>query len=82
MPENLFETQYDLTKKTKLREFYESKKILIYSSVLSVIIIIASYYYPINMRLIYYVMFLSVLITFLTGLDYLNYYLKQLKYKR
>ena len=45
MPENLFETQYDLTKKTKLREFYESKKILIYSSVLSVIIIIASYAY-------------------------------------
>ena len=45
MPENLFETQYDLTKKTKLREFYESKKILIYSSVLSIIIIIASYAY-------------------------------------
>ena len=45
MPENLFETQYDLTKKTKLREFYESKKILIYSSVLSVIIIIVSYAY-------------------------------------
>ena len=45
MPENLFETQYDLTKKTKLREFYESKKILIYSSLLSLIIIIASYVY-------------------------------------
>ena len=45
MPENLFETQYDLTKKTKLREFYESKKILIYSSILSLIIIIASYAY-------------------------------------
>ena len=45
MPENLFEAQYDLTKKTKLRELYESKKILIYSSVLSVIIIIVSYAY-------------------------------------
>jgi tetratricopeptide (TPR) repeat protein len=45
MPENLFETQYDLTKKTKLREFYESKKIIIYSSVLSLIIVIASYTY-------------------------------------
>jgi len=45
MPENLFETQHDLTKKTKLREFYESKKIIIYSSVLSLIIVIASYTY-------------------------------------
>jgi len=45
MPENLFETQYDLTKKTKLREFYESKKIIIYSSVLLLIIVIASYAY-------------------------------------
>ena len=45
MPENLFETQYDLTKKSKLREFYESNKILIYSSILTLIIIIASYSY-------------------------------------
>ena len=45
MPENLFETQYDLTKKSKLREFYESKKILIYSSILILIIIFASYSY-------------------------------------
>ena len=45
MPENLFETQYDLTKKSKPREFYESNKILIYSSILTLIIIIASYSY-------------------------------------
>ena len=45
MPENLFETRYDLTKKSKLREFYESNKILIYSSILALIIIFASYSY-------------------------------------
>jgi predicted negative regulator of RcsB-dependent stress response len=45
MPENLFETQYDLTKKSKLREFYESNKILIYSAILTLIIIIVSYTY-------------------------------------
>ena len=45
MPENLFETQYDLTKKSKPREFYESNKILIYSSILTLIIIIVSYSY-------------------------------------
>ena len=49
MPENLFETRYDLTKKTKLREFYESNKILIYSSIITLIIIFASYsYYQVN----------------------------------
>ncbi len=42
MPENLFETRYDLTKKSKLREFYESKKILIYSSVFILTIFIGS----------------------------------------
>ena len=45
MPENLFETRYDLTKKSKLREFYESNKILIYSSILTLILIISSYSY-------------------------------------
>ncbi len=45
MPENLFETRYDLTKKSKLREFYESNKILIYSTILALIIIFASYSY-------------------------------------
>ena len=45
MPENLFETQYDLTKKSKLRIFYESNKILIFSSILALIVIIAGYNY-------------------------------------
>lgn len=46
MAENLFEQQYDLTKKSKLKEFYESYKILIYSSVFTLIIlaIIFSFY--------------------------------------
>jgi len=31
MTNNLFETQYDLTKKSKIKMFYESYKIFIYS---------------------------------------------------
>ena len=42
MNENLFEAQYNLTKKTKLRKFYETNKTLIFSVVLILIIIIAS----------------------------------------
>ena len=38
MPENSFETQYDVTKKSKMRKFYESNKILIFSSILILII--------------------------------------------
>ena len=45
MANNLFETQYDLTKKSKFREFYESYKIWIYSIIFGLIIIIASYSY-------------------------------------
>lgn len=45
MPENLFATQYDLTKKSKLREFYESKKVLIYSSIFILTIFIGSTIY-------------------------------------
>ena len=47
MVDNLFEAQYDITKKSKLRKFYESNKILIYASAL---ILIMSFGY-----LIYYV---------------------------
>jgi len=43
MANNLFETQYDLTKKSKLKEFYESNKIWIYSTIFAFIIIIASF---------------------------------------
>ncbi len=45
MANNLFETQYDLTKKSKLKEFYETKKILIFSSIFAFIIIVVSYSY-------------------------------------
>ena len=42
MDENLFETQYDVTKKSKLKKFYEVNKILIFSVILILIIAIAS----------------------------------------
>ena len=42
MNENLFETQYDVTKKSKLKKFYEVNKILISSVILILIIAIAS----------------------------------------
>ncbi len=42
MNENLFETRYDVTKKSRLKEFYEVNKILIYSVILILIIAIAS----------------------------------------
>ena len=42
MAENFFETQYDTTGKSKIRKFYESNKILIFSSILILIILIVS----------------------------------------
>lgn len=42
MNENLFETRYDVTKKSRLKEFYDVNKILIYSVILILIIAIAS----------------------------------------
>ena len=42
MNENLFEAQYDVTKKSKLKKFYEVNKILIFSSILILVIAIAS----------------------------------------
>ena len=42
MNENLFEAQYDVTNKSRLKKFYESNKILIFSSILILIIAIAS----------------------------------------
>ena len=42
MNENLFEAQYDVTKKSKIKKFYESNKILIFSTILVLIIAIAS----------------------------------------
>ena len=43
MPENLFETQYDLTKKSKIRLFYETNKILIFSFVALLMIVIIGF---------------------------------------
>ena len=42
MAENLFEAQYDITKKSKLKKFYETYKILIFSSILIVIFFFGS----------------------------------------
>ena len=43
MPENLFEVQYDISKKSKLKRFYDTNKVLIISSVLIIIILFSSY---------------------------------------
>jgi len=49
MAENLFETQYDLTKKSKLKKFYESYKIIIYSFIFILVILYGTYsYYAMN----------------------------------
>ena len=45
MTNNLFETQYDLTKKSKIKIFYESYKIFIYSLIVLLVIFIASFSY-------------------------------------
>ena len=42
MPENLFEAQYDLTKKSRIKKFYESNKIFIFSLILILIILFGS----------------------------------------
>ena len=42
MPENFFEAQYDITKKSKIKKFYESNKILIFSSIFILIILFGS----------------------------------------
>ena len=42
MNENLFEAQYDVTKKSKLKKFYETNKILIFSTILILIIVTVS----------------------------------------
>jgi len=47
MTENLIEAQYDITKKSRIRNFYDTNKILIYSSIAILFIILLStlYYY-------------------------------------
>ena len=47
MNENLSEVQYDPTRKSKLKKFYEANKILIFSFILALIIVLASVsFYP------------------------------------
>ena len=45
MAENLFETDYDVTKKSKLKKFYESNKIIIFSVILIFIISLGAFNY-------------------------------------
>jgi predicted negative regulator of RcsB-dependent stress response len=46
MNNNLFQTEYDITQKTKLRRFYENNKVkIILLSLLSVIMIISFFFY-------------------------------------
>ena len=45
MAENLFETDYDVTKKSKLKKFYESYKILIFSVILIFVISLGAFNY-------------------------------------
>ena len=40
MDENLLQTQYDVTKKSRLKKFYESNKIIIFSIILIIVITI------------------------------------------
>ena len=42
MAENIFEAQYDLTKKSRIKKFYESNKIFIFSLTLILIILFGS----------------------------------------
>ena len=42
MAENFFETQHDTTTRSRIKKFYESNKILIYSSILILIIVFGS----------------------------------------
>ena len=43
MTENIFEVQYDLTKKSKIKKFYDTYKFLIYSFLFIIIISFSSY---------------------------------------
>ena len=40
MNENLIEAQYDISKKSKLRRFYDSNKVLIFSFILFLVILL------------------------------------------
>jgi len=48
MEENLYQTQYDVTKKSKIKRFYESNKIIIFSTLLIIVIFFASTVFYLN----------------------------------
>lgn len=50
MNDNLFQAQYDVTKKSRLRRFYESNKILIFSSVIVFIILFVGFAYYLDSK--------------------------------
>ena len=50
MAENSFEAQYDITKKSRFKKFYESNKILIYSSILILIIFFGSFSFYLEIK--------------------------------
>ena len=52
MAENFIEAEYDLTKKSKIKKFYESNKILILSFVVIVLVLLGSalYYFDAKER--------------------------------
>ena len=50
MSDDIIHAQYDITKKSRLKRFYESNKILIFSSILILIISLASFNFYLNSR--------------------------------
>ena len=50
MNENSFEAQYDVTKKSKLKRFYEESKVLIFSAILILVIAIVSIGYYLEIK--------------------------------
>ena len=50
MADNLFEAQYDITKKSGLKKFYESNKILIYLSIFILIILFGYFGYHLESK--------------------------------
>lgn len=50
MNQNLFETQYDVTEKSKLKRFYQNNKILILSSIIFIIVTLSSVTFYLNFK--------------------------------
>ena len=48
MEENLYQTKYDVTKKSKIKRFYDSNKIIIFSTLLIIVISFASIGFYLN----------------------------------